>query len=148
VGAASQAEANRVIDEWLLNPKRLFSRHPIATVGVSDPKFELRLWRGPAWNSMTYWAARACVRYGRPEAARRLLEAALDDSAAQFARTGTIWEFYHPMGGHPEDLERKPASKAEHNPPCHDYLGHNPLLAMARMWQELAVNRDASENHR
>jgi hypothetical protein len=137
VGAASDAEAQRVINDWLLNPHRFFTKHPIATVGVSDPKFELRLWRGPAWNSMTYWAARACVRYGRPDAATRLLEAALDDSAAQFTRTGTIWEFYHPLGGFPETLERKPASKTEHNPPCHDYLGHNPLIAMARLWQQL-----------
>lgn len=139
VGAADRPMAMRVIDEWILNPQRFFSRHPIATVGVSDPKFELRLWRGPAWNSMTYWAARACVRYNRPDAAVRLLEAALDDSAKQFARTGTIWEFYHPQGGFPEKLERKPASKADHNPPCHDYLGHNPLLAMARLWQQLTV---------
>lgn len=139
VGAASPAEAKRVIDEWMLNPRRLFSRHPIATVGVSDPRFELRMWRGPAWNSMTYWAARACVRYGRPDAAVRLLEAALDDSAAQFARTGTIWEFYHPQGDWPEKLQRKPATKADHNPPYHDYLGHNPLLAMARLWQELTA---------
>ncbi|MEJ1971865.1 MAG: trehalase family glycosidase [Lacunisphaera sp.] len=139
VGAASPAEANRVIDGWLLNPRRLFSPHPIATVGVTDPRFELRLWRGPAWNSMTYWAARACVRYGRPDAARKLLEGALDDSAAQFARTGTIWEFYHPQGGAPEQLERKPATKADHNPPSRDYLGHNPLLAMARLWQQLGA---------
>lgn len=139
VGAASDAEAQRVIDEWLLNPKRFFSPHPIATVGVSDPKFELRMWRGPAWNSMTLWAARACVRYKRPDAARRLLEAALDDSAVQFARTGTIWEFYHPQGGAPESLQRKPASPTDHNPPYHDYLGHNPLLAMARLWEQLGT---------
>lgn len=139
VGAASDAEAKRVIDAWLLDPRRFLSRHPIATVGLSDPKFELRMWRGPAWNSMTYWAARACERYGRADAAARLLSAALDDSAQQFERTGTIWEFYHPHGAAPETLERKPASKADHNPPCRDYLGHNPLLAMARLWQRVAA---------
>ena len=47
----------RVIDEHLLNPKEFFAPHPIATVALSDPKFELRMWRGPAWNCMTYWAA-------------------------------------------------------------------------------------------
>ncbi len=69
-GAATPAQARRVIDEWLLNPRRFFAAHPIATVGVDDPKFSNRMWRGPAWNSMTYWAARGCVRYGRPDAAR------------------------------------------------------------------------------
>ncbi|HEU5077616.1 MAG TPA: trehalase family glycosidase [Opitutaceae bacterium] len=144
VGAASKAEANRVIDEWILNPRRLLAKHPIATVGLSDPHFERRMWRGPAWNSMTYWAARACVRYDRPDAAIRLLEAALDDSADQFARTGTIWEFYDPSGNKPEDLQRKPASKTDHNPPYHDYLGHNPLLAMARLWQQLSTASTAA----
>lgn len=136
VGAATPIQAQRVIEEWLLRPDRFYSKHPIATVGVSDPKFELRMWRGPAWNSMTYWAALGCVRYGRPDAARKLLEAALDDTAAQFARTGTIWEFYHPQAGHPEDLARKPQTKR--NQPYTEYLGHNPLFAMARLWQRLA----------
>ena len=134
VGAAAPEHAARVIDENLLNPQRFFTAHPIATVAVSDPAFELRMWRGPAWNSMTYWAARGCLRYEREDAARRLLEAALDAAAAQFERTGTVWEFYHPLGGNLEDLTRKPQTKQ--NRPCRDYLGHNPLLAMARMWEE------------
>jgi len=131
VGAATEAQAKRVIEEHLLNPREFFAPHPIATVALSDPKFELRMWRGPAWNCMTYWAARGCVRYGRKEAARRLIEAALDDTAKQFERTGTVWEFYHPLGGEPETLKRKPAR----NQPCRDYLGHNPLFAMAELWR-------------
>jgi hypothetical protein len=90
------------------------------------------MWRGPAWNSMTYWAARGCLRYGRRDAASRLLERALDASAAQFERTGTIWEFYDALGGQPELVQRKPHTPF--NAPCRDYLGHNPLIAMARMY--------------
>ena len=142
-GIATPQQAKRVIDEWLLNPKQFFSKHPIATVGVSDPKFSLRMWRGPVWNSMTYWAARGCARYGRADAARALLEAALDDTAAQYDRTGTIWEYFHPMGGHPEDLQRKPYTKR--NQPWTDYLGHNPLFAMARLWEKSAGPRAAPE---
>lgn len=136
VGAATQAQADRVLRDWIMNPKRFFTPHPISTVSVSDPKFELRMWRGPVWNSMTYWAARGALRYGHPEDAHRLLGPALDDTAAQFARTGKLWEFYSPFDGHPEDLKRKPETKR--NMPFPDYLGHNPLLAMARMWQETA----------
>ncbi len=138
VGAASPEQANRVIDAWLLEPKRFYAKHPISTVGASDPQFELRMWRGPAWNSMTYWAARACVRYGRNDAARKLLEPALDDTARQFARTGTIWEFYHPNGGFPEELARKPQTKR--NQPFAEYLGHNPLFAMARLWRQVSAD--------
>ena len=132
-GAASPHQAARITQEWLLNPARFYTSHPIATVAASDPQFSNRMWRGPVWNSMTYWAARGAMRYGYPNAARQILEPALDDTAAQFARTGILWEFYSPAGGHPEDLTRKPQTKR--NQPFPDYLGHNPLLAMARLWQ-------------
>ncbi len=135
VGAASSEQAQRVIHENLMNPAKLFCDHPVATVARDDPRFELRMWRGPAWNSMTYWAARGCMRYGAHREAAMLLERALDDSAAQYERTGTIWEFYHPHGGKPEDVQRKPDTPF--NQPCREYLGHNPLLAMARMYDSV-----------
>ena len=133
VGAATEEQARRVIDENLLQPTRFFSEHPIPSVAVGDPKFELRMWRGPTWNSMTYWAAQGCLAYGRAKATHLLSERALDASAHQFERTGTIWEFYHPHGGRPEDLQRKPQTR--YNTPCRDYLGHNPLIALARLWE-------------
>ncbi len=134
VGAAAPEQAHSVIRCNLMNPDRFFCEHPIATVALDDPHFEVRMWRGPAWNSMTYWAARGCMRYGAHHDAALLLERALDHSAAQFERTGTIWEFYHPHGGRPEDVQRKPHTAF--NRPCRDYLGHNPLLAMARLYAE------------
>jgi hypothetical protein len=137
VGAATKEQASRVLNEWLMNPKRFFTPHPLATVAADDPKFSNRMWRGPVWNSMTYWAARGAVRYGFPAQAHRLLEPALDDSAAQYDRTGKLWEFYSPTDGHPEDLTRKPQTKR--NEPFPDYLGHNPMLAMARLWESTAT---------
>jgi putative isomerase len=134
-GAATKQQADKYIDDYLLNPQVFFTDHPIATVGRKDPKFERRMWRGPAWNSMTYWAAIGCLNYGRKDAANLLLQKALDDSAKQFARTGTIWEFYDSLGGNPENVKRKPNTKF--NKPCRDYLGHNPLIAMARLYDSL-----------
>jgi hypothetical protein len=133
VGAASEEQANRMIDEHLLNPKEHFTPHPISTVGINDPKFELRMWRGPVWNCMTYWAARGCARYGRKDAARKLMEAALDATAEQFEKTGTLWEFYHPFKGEQMELLRKP--DRGWMTPCRDYVGHNPLFAMTDLWR-------------
>jgi putative isomerase len=134
VGAALPEQAERVIRENLCNRDRFFTPHPISTVSVSDvSRFALRCWRGPAWNSMTYWAARGCARYGYFSDAAALLEAALECSSEVFSETGAIWEFYHPYKESPLDLERKP--QTGFNTPCRDYLGHNPLLAMARMWE-------------
>jgi putative isomerase len=134
VGAASPKQARRVIHGHLMNPDRFLCEHPVATVALDDPRFELRMYRGPAWNSMTYWAAIGCMNYGAHAEAAVLLERALNDTATQFERTGTIWEFYHPHGGRPEDLQRKP--NTEFNRPCPDYLGHNPVLAMARLYEQ------------
>ncbi|HBN82418.1 MAG TPA: glycoside hydrolase [Clostridiales bacterium] len=134
VGAATPEQANRVIDKHLLNPNKFFTEHPISSVGIDDALFELRLWRGGTWNSMTYWAARGCVGYNRKDAAKKLLEKALDATAKQFDETGTIWEFYHPCLGKQEDVKRKPYT--QYNVPCRDYLGHNPVIAMARMYEE------------
>ncbi len=135
VGAATAAQAHQVVERNLLDPERFFSDHPITTVALDDPRFELRMWRGPAWNSMTYWAARGCLRYGFRQAALSLLQKALDDSAVQFNRTQTIWEFYHPHGGQPEEVQRKPHT--QFNRPCQDYLGHNPLIAMAALYEKI-----------
>ncbi len=134
-GAATPEQAARVIDENLLSPERFLTAHPLPTVRLGDPLFELRMWRGPAWNSMTYFAAYGCARYHRPDAAVILLERTLDATALQFDRTGRIWEFYDPFGGAPERLQRKPESVSEAGP-CPDYLGHNPLLAMSRLWEQ------------
>jgi glycogen debranching enzyme len=132
VGAATPEQARRVIDEHLLNPREFFTAHPIATVARDDAKYERRMWRGPAWNCMTYWAARGCERYGRHDAARQLLEKALDATATEFQRSGTLWEFYDAEMGDQTTLFRKPKGRTT---PCQDYLGHNPLFAMVDLWR-------------
>ena len=135
VGAATEAQAKSVVEKHILNPARFFTAHPISTIGVKDPKFQLLTFHGPAWNSMTYLTALGCQRYGYPDAARQLVERALDDTAAQFQRTGKIWEFYHPFGGKPEDMKRE--VKPPYLMPYRDYMGHNPLLAMAGLYDRL-----------
>jgi glycogen debranching enzyme len=130
-GAATPDQAQQAIEQHLMNTECFLTEHPVPTVAPADPMFELRMWRGPTWNSMTYWIARGCADCGFVGAARELCERALNCSAAWFEKTGTIWEFYHPHGGSPKELQRKPDTPF--NTPCPDYLGHNPLLAMARL---------------
>jgi len=43
----------------------------------------------------------------------------------------TIPVFYHPFIADPLDLQRKPQS--QHNAPYKEYLGHNPIIAMAQL---------------
>ena len=134
-GAATHEQAQRVINENLLDPRRFFTPHPIPAVGIQETCFEYCFWRGPARNSMTYWAAKGCLNYNRPDAACILLEKALDVTNSHFMKTGKIWEFYHPEGGDPRELTRKKGKP--HSYPISNYLGHNPLIAMSKLWETI-----------
>lgn len=139
-GAAPAGRAHRIIDTYVLSSTHFCTPHPIATVSAHDTKFELRMWRGPCWNSMTYWVARGCLQYGRKDAARLLLHNALDATAVQFDRTGKLWEFYHPFLGPQHELRRKPHTNDDR--PCTGYLGHNPLLAMAGLHKTVCAGTE------
>jgi hypothetical protein len=39
VGAATPEQARRVRSEWMLNPARFYTPHPIATVALDDPLY-------------------------------------------------------------------------------------------------------------
>ena len=54
---------------------------------------------------------------------------------AEDRRQLELVEFYHPFGGKPEDLKREVTPP--HLMPCRDYVGHNPLFAMARLYDRL-----------
>ena len=129
-GAATQEQANRVIDGSLLDSECFFTEHPLPFIAVNEPYFELKMWRGGAWNSFTWMAVLGCLRYGRRDAALKIAERVLHWSCVQYLRTGTVWEFYHPFGKSPLEMRRK------HAPwllPCREYLGHNPLFCFARL---------------
>ena len=134
-GAITKDKADALIDNYLLNESHFLTKHPVPSVSISDPGFEMRMWRGPAWNSITYWVVMGCIKYDRFDAARIILEKALDSTASQFEVTGTIWEFYHPYGLEQLEVNRKPHTP--YNTPCVDYLGHNPLLALGALYQKL-----------
>lgn len=135
VGAISSEQAQNVINQYCLEPSCFFTHHPIPSIGIRDPHFAFNFWRGPARNSIAYWVARGCITYGRIDAAKILLERALDATTEQFQNTGKIWEFYPPQGGDPRELSRQYGSFLKH--PCSNYLGHNPLIAMAQLWEKI-----------
>ena len=75
------------------------------------------------------------MRYGRKDAAKKILEKALDAISFQFEKTGTVWEFYNPFIGEQNAVARKPYTP--YNVPCRDYLGHMPAVAMAEIWDSI-----------
>lgn len=134
-GAASNEQAHSLIHEYLVNTQIFLTPHPTPSLSPNDPQFCLKGWQGPVRNAQTYWAARGCWRYRNRDAAKILLEMALDATAHQFDRSGNIWECYHPFLGHPQELIRSEHPLIE--PPSSHHLGNNPLLAMAHLWKQL-----------
>ena len=128
-GAATPEQADRTIGH-LLEPTEFFTGHPLPFIAANEPGFSLRMWRGGAWNSITWMAVLGCLRYGRTDAARKIAEKVLERTQIAYLRTGSVWEFYHPHGGLPSEMARK---RAPWLLPCREYLGHNPLFAFARL---------------
>lgn len=111
----------------LADPEEFLAELPIPSVALNDPTFSLDCWRGPAWLSQTYWAMKGLRRYGHEDLAREIGRRALGGVAAALEEHGTVFEFFHPNGGPVEDLARK----GKPVPPRRDYIGHNPIHAIA-----------------
>ena len=136
VGIADGEKAEGVVSH-LMNPNEFFTEHPFAMVSPQSPKFEKRMWRGPAWNSMTAWGLWGLVRYGYKRQALEVIEKALDATAKVYKETGKIWEFYDSLGGSPYNVQRKPQNNGHINNPSRDYVGHATMIFMAHVWEDL-----------
>lgn len=89
--------ASRLV-ETLCDPKRFWTRHPVPTVALDDPKFSPAvLWRGPVWLFTNYLLIDGLHRSGFAEVGRRLRDASL----AMVAAHPEMAEFYHPITGVP-----------------------------------------------
>jgi len=109
----------------LTNRGEFFTYHPVATVSADEREYSQDCWRGPAWNSQTFWIARGCSKNGFTREARLITEKALDATLSRFRKYNTLFEFYNSQS---EDMEAM-ARKGQPGGPCKDYLTHNPLNA-------------------
>lgn len=132
VGQATQAQADRLA-EHLADPDEFFTDLPIPSVARNEPTFSLDCMRGPTWLSQTYLAICGLRRYGHHDLACTIGTRAMDAVARVHREHGTIFEFFHPLGGPVAELTRKgnPAG------PLRDFQGHNPIHAIMLMVTQL-----------
>ena len=100
-GMVEKRKADRMFDEYLLNPKRFNTRYVVPfnsaeeLVREINPLFKSALWRGACiWSNMSWMTARAAALYGRDDVARDLTSR----NAEMVARAG-FREYYHPRDG-------------------------------------------------
>jgi len=78
----------------------------MSTVATDETVFKLDCWRGPAWNSMTYWIMRALADYGFHSEAAVIGWKALERTGEAFRKYGHIFGFYNSAGPEIESLGR------------------------------------------
>ncbi len=94
-GRLPQATADRLVAH-LTDPRGFWSRYPVPTVALDDPKFDpLQMWRGPTWVNVNYLLIEGLARTGYVDLARELRRRTLELIAGQ----DDIYEYYHPESG-------------------------------------------------
>ena len=80
----ADADARRMIETYLLDPKRLFGPIPFPSVEYGDPTYESwHYWRGPTWMPVGWMMCELLGKYGyhaeKKEAANRLYRMVVKD---------------------------------------------------------------------
>ena len=80
----------------LTDPKMFWTRYPVPTVAVDDPKYDPhQMWRGPTWVNVNYLLIEGLYRCGYAELASDLRSRTLELMGQQ----EDIYEYYHPESG-------------------------------------------------
>jgi glycogen debranching enzyme len=90
------ARVTRRLVEHLTDESEFWSRYPLPTVALNDPKYDpLTMWRGPTWVNVNYLMIEGLQRTGYIELARELRRRTLD----LLCLHDDIYEYYHPQTG-------------------------------------------------
>ncbi len=80
----------------LTDEHEFWSRYPIPTVAMNDPKYDRHeMWRGPTWVNVNYLLIEGLQRSGYADLARELRKRTLDLICCR----DDIYEYYDPMTG-------------------------------------------------
>jgi len=80
----------------LTDEKEFWSRYPVPTVALDDPKFNpQQMWRGPTWVNVNYLLIEGLQRNRYVDLARELRRRTLD----MLCLHNDIYEYYHPQTG-------------------------------------------------
>lgn len=91
----TQAEAETLIKEHLLNEKEFWPAYPVPSVALDEPSFNpTGFWRGPTWLAVNWFIYHGLLNYGLTAAANKLRDA----SVALLAKAG-FREQFHPLTG-------------------------------------------------
>ncbi len=107
-GIPDQAQAGRMINEWLLNPEHFGTEHVIPSVDAAHESYlpDGNYWRGRIWGPMNYIVYHAVKRYDA-KAAAIIAKKSLNTFLAEWRRDGHIHENYSALTGFGEGTVEK-----------------------------------------
>jgi putative isomerase len=100
---ATPAQAKRMIEEHILNPREFWCDYGIRTLAPSEPLYDAKAgyWRGPVWVISNYMVMHGLANYGHESEARQLAERTVNLLVGDIKKTGGMNENYDPENGEP-----------------------------------------------
>jgi hypothetical protein len=104
-GAATPAQADRMVREHLLNPGEFWGEWVIPSIARPDPAFrDQEYWRGRIWGPMNYLVYLGLLNYDQPAARKELARKSLALFEAEWAEKGHVHENYNAVSGSGDDV--------------------------------------------
>ncbi|MBN1917085.1 MAG: hypothetical protein JW889_04170 [Verrucomicrobia bacterium] len=105
-GVASEAQAERLVNEHLLNPDEFWGDHVIPSVARNHPAFaDNSYWRGRIWGPMNLLVAEGLARYRFDEVAYEFAQRGLGPFADNWRRLNRVYENYNAVTGAGGDVK-------------------------------------------
>jgi putative isomerase len=99
-GVPSQQQAERMINEHLMNPKEFFGDFMLPSIARNDPAFpDNEYWRGRIWAPMNFLVYLGLRNYNLPEARKMLAQKSLDLLLKEWIENQRVYENYNSVKG-------------------------------------------------
>jgi hypothetical protein len=99
-GIATHAQAKRMVEEHLKNPKEFWGKYVIPTIARDDPAFKDQYyWRGDIWGPTNYLVYEGLERYGFDAVALQFAEKSYELFMSDWKTNQFDDEQYHAWGG-------------------------------------------------
>jgi hypothetical protein len=103
--AASTQQADRMMQEHLLNPQEFWGEWVIPSIARSDPAFrDQEYWRGRVWGPMNYLVYLGLRNYDQPAARRQFAQKSLSLFEKDWRANGHVHENYNAITGAGDDV--------------------------------------------
>jgi putative isomerase len=104
--ATSQIQAERMVQEHLLNPDEFNGQWMLPSISMKDATFkDQKYWRGRIWGPMNFLVYLALLNYTLPEARKTLAEKSNKVFTQNINLSGYVFENYNGITGNITDLE-------------------------------------------